>query len=112
VLGRTNGWPGEKWLDIRQLKVLAPIMKARMDQCVARGFDGVEFDNVDGYANPTGFSLTAANQLRYNSWLANQAHLRNLSAALKNDLGQVKTLFPYFDWALDEQCSSTRSATG
>jgi hypothetical protein len=104
VLGHNNGWPGEKWLDIRQLKILAPIMKARMDQCVTKGFDGVEFDNVDGYANATGFPLTGPNQLRYNVWLANQAHLRNLTAALKNDLGQVLKLLPYFDLALDEQC--------
>jgi len=25
VLGRSNGWPGERWLDIRQLAVLEPI---------------------------------------------------------------------------------------
>jgi hypothetical protein len=27
-----------------------------------------------------------------------------LSAALKNDLGQVKALLPYFDYAVNEQC--------
>jgi hypothetical protein len=36
--------------------------------------------------------------------LANQAHRRGLSAFLKNDLGQVKALVPYFDAALNEQC--------
>jgi hypothetical protein len=104
VLGKRNGWPGEHWLDIRRLSVLAPIMKARLDLCAVKGFDGVEFDNVDGYQNKTGFPLTAREQLTYNTWLANQAHQRGLSAALKNDLGQVKTLVPYFDFALDEQC--------
>jgi hypothetical protein len=104
VLGKRNGWPGEHWLDIRKLSVLRPIMQARLDQCAVKGFDGVEFDNVDGYQNTTGFPLTARNQLVYNIWLANQAHLRGLSVALKNDLGQVKTLLPYFDFALDEQC--------
>ncbi len=104
VLGRPNGWPGERWLDIRRIGILGPIMQARMDQCAAKGFDGVEFDNVDGYTNNTGFPLTAADQLTYNTWLANQAHTRALSVALKNDLDQVTTLLPYFDWALDEQC--------
>lgn len=104
VLGRTNGWPGERWLDIRQLAVLKPIMSARLEQCKTKGFDGVEFDNVDGYTNPTGFPLTAAEQLAYNTWLANQAHTRGLNAALKNDLDQEVKLLPYFDWALDEQC--------
>jgi hypothetical protein len=104
VLGRSNGWPGERWLDVRRLSVLKPIMAARLDQCAVKGFDGVEFDNVDGYANATGFPLTAYDQLVYDVWLANQAHLRGLSAALKNDLGQVRTLLPYFDYAVNEQC--------
>jgi hypothetical protein len=104
VLGRPNGWPGERWLDVRRLHVLAPIMQARIALCARRGFDGVEFDNVDGYANHTGFPLTAQDQLRSDTWLANQAHRKGLSVALKNDLGQVRALLPYFDWALDEQC--------
>ena len=28
--------------------------------CKEKGFDGVEFDNMDGYQNDTGFELTAA----------------------------------------------------
>jgi hypothetical protein len=104
VLGKSNGWPGERWLDIRKLSVLKPIMTGRLDQCAVKGFDGVEFDNVDAYQNRTGFPLTGLEQLKYNAWLANQAHLRGLSAALKNDLDQVKRLLPYFDYALDEQC--------
>ena len=71
VLGRSNGWPGERWLDIRRRGVLRPIMEARLDMCARKGFDAVEFDNVDGYANRTGFPLTGADQLRYNVFLAN-----------------------------------------
>ena len=87
VRGRSNGWPGERWLDVRKIGVLGPIMKARLDMCAAKGFDAVEFDNVDGYQNRTGFPLTAADQLAYNVFLANQAHRRGLSAVLKNDVG-------------------------
>jgi hypothetical protein len=104
VLGSSNGWPGEQWLDIRNLAVLGPIMQARLDLCKAKGFDGVEFDNIDGYTNSTGFPLTAQDQLTYNTWLASQAHSRNLSAGLKNDVDQVQALQPHFDWMLDEQC--------
>lgn len=104
VKGASNGWAGEVWLDIRQLTVIGPILRNRMDQCKAKGFDAVEFDNVDGYSNDTGFSLTANDQLTFNEWLANEAHTRNLSVALKNDTDQVTQLLPYFDWALDEQC--------
>lgn len=104
VLGKGNGWPGERWLDIRRLDVLRPLMRWRLDLCRRKGFDGVEFDNVDGYANSTGFPLTAGDQLRYDTWLADAAHARGLTAALKNDLGQVGRLLPYFDYAVDEQC--------
>jgi len=105
VLGNElDGWPGERWLDVRRIRLLAPIMKARMHRCVMKGFDGIEFDNVDGYANDTGFELTAAQQLRYNVWLANQSHRHGLSVALKNDLEQVEELLPYFDYALNEEC--------
>ena len=62
------------------------------------------FDNVDGYANRTGFALNGTDQLRYNVMLANEAHRRDLSALLKNDLGRIRTLLPYFDAALNEQC--------
>jgi hypothetical protein len=104
VKGKSNGWPGEVWLDIRQLSIIGPLLQARMDQCKTKGFDGVEFDNVDGYSNSTGFPLTASDQLNFNVFLANEAHKRGLSVALKNDLDQVKTLLPYFDWALNEEC--------
>ncbi|OGO71665.1 MAG: endo alpha-1,4 polygalactosaminidase [Chloroflexi bacterium RIFCSPLOWO2_02_FULL_71_16] len=99
-----DGWPGEKWLDIRRLDVLAPIVGARLDMCRDKGFDAVEPDNIDGYANDTGFPLNYADQLRYNTWLAEAAHARGLSIGLKNDLDQVADLLPLFDWALSEEC--------
>ena len=104
VLGKTNGWPGEKWLDVRNITALGPIMEARLDLAVEKGCDGVEPDNIDGYTNSTGFPLTAADQIAYNKWLAAEAHERNLSIGLKNDLDQVVQLEAYFDWALNEQC--------
>lgn len=99
-----DGWPGEKWLDIRNLAILQPLLEARLDLCKAKGFDGVELDNVDGYANDTGFPLTYQDQLRFNIALAEAAHARGLSVGLKNDLDQIGDLLPYFDWALNEQC--------
>ena len=75
-----------------------------MDLCKAKGFDGVEPDNIDGYTNDTGFPLTYQDQLDYNKWLAAEAHARGLSIGLKNDADQVGDLLPYFDWALTEDC--------
>ncbi|MFI7448740.1 endo alpha-1,4 polygalactosaminidase [Nonomuraea sp. NPDC049714] len=105
-------WEGERWLDIRKYTgALGDVMRARLDMCKAKGFDAVEFDNVDGYTNETGFDLDAADQLRYNAWLANEAHTRGLSAGLKNDLAQIPALLPYFDWALNEQCWQYKECT-
>jgi hypothetical protein len=99
-----EGWPGEKWLDIRQVDSLAPIMQARFQGCKAKGFDAIEPDNIDGYSNSTGFPLTAADQLAYNRALAGWAHGLGLSIGLKNDGDQAAALEPDFDWALNEQC--------
>lgn len=47
-------------------------MAERMDLALSKGCDGVEPDNVDGYANSNGLGLTAANQLEYNKYLAQE----------------------------------------
>jgi hypothetical protein len=105
VLGSDyEGWPGEKWLDIREIDTLAPILRARLDLCKSKGFDGVDPDNINGYTNPTGFPLTAQDQIDFNVWLANEAHARGLSIGMKNDVEQLTTLLPFFDWALIEDC--------
>lgn len=99
-----EGWQGEKWLDIRRIDLLGPILQTRFDQCAAKGFDGLEPDNIDSYTSNTGFLITAQDQLTFNIWLANQAHARGLSIGLKNDDEQATDLLPYFDWALTEDC--------
>lgn len=85
VLGGANGWPGENWLDIRQLSVLEPIMTARFQMCREKGFDAVEPDNMDGYENNTGFSLTADDQLTYDEWVAGEVHALGMAVFQKND---------------------------
>ena len=105
VLGNDyQGWPGERWLDIRRIDLLGPIMRARFDQCRAKGFDALEPDNIDGYENDTGFPLTYEDQLTYNLWLAQEAHAHGLSIGMKNDGEQIADLLPHYDWALLEDC--------
>jgi hypothetical protein len=105
---KLDGWPGERWLDIRRLGILAPIIEDRLDLCRAKGFDGVEFDNVNGYTNATGFSLSRADQLAFNRWLAAEAHERGLGAGLKNTLELADELEAAFDFAILEQCFAFR----
>jgi hypothetical protein len=105
VLGKSNGWPGEHWLDIRQLSILEPIMTARFQMCREKGFDAVEPDNMEGYANKTGFPLTAQEQLTYNEWVANEVHSLGMAVLQKNDGEQTVEQEPYFDGALTEECN-------
>jgi len=98
-----DGWPGERWFDVRNEGV-REALAARLDVAQARGCDAVEPDNVDGYVNESGFDLGAEDQLDFNRWLADAAHERGLSVGLKNDVDQIEALEPSFDWALNEEC--------
>ncbi len=103
VLGKDyDGWPGEKWLDIRQIEKLAPIMRARLDLCKAKGFDALEPDNMEIYTNDTGFPLTYDDQLKFALWLADEAHQRGLAIGQKNASDQVADLVNVYDFAITE----------
>jgi hypothetical protein len=105
VLGRPDdGWPGERWLDIRRTAILEPIMTHRLQLCKSKNFDGVDPDNLDGYVNNTGFHLTYAQQLTYDTWVASEAHAVGLTVAEKGDNNQVADLASAYDFAVVEQC--------
>jgi hypothetical protein len=104
VKGKSNGWAGEKWLDIRQIDILSKVIEPRLDDARAKGCDGVDPDNMDGYANNTGFPLTYQDQIAFNVWVAELAHGKGLSVGLKNDLDQIEDLVDHYDWAVNEQC--------
>jgi hypothetical protein len=105
TIGRVvDGWPQERWLDVRQIDALAPVMAARMDVCRDKGFDAVDPDMLEAYAAGTGFPITYQDQLRYNRFLAGLAHERGMSVGLKGDVGQVRDLVGDFDFTVNEQC--------
>lgn len=99
-----DGWPGERWLDIRQLSVLAAPMRARLDLCKKKGFDAVDPDNVDGYGADTGFPLTRTNAITYLRFLATEAHARGLAIGLKNATEIAPSLLATVDFAVTEDC--------
>jgi hypothetical protein len=110
ILGAdVQGWPGERWLDVRpsgpSYAKLQAIMLGRFRTCKDKGFDAVEPDNLDSYANTPGFATTAADQLAYNEWIATTVHGLGLAVIQKNDLDQVTALEPFFDGILDEECN-------
>lgn len=106
VIGRPlDEWHDERWLDVRRVALLAPVMQARIDDCARKGFDAIEFDNVDGWTHDSGFPIGRSDSLRYLRWLIRQGHAAGLAVGLKNALGLVPALAHRVDWALNEQCA-------
>jgi hypothetical protein len=99
-----EGFADERWLDIRRLDLIGPVIRERMRTCARKGFDAVEPDNVDGYTNPTGFPLHRSDALRFTRWLAATAHRLGLAVGLKNSPGLAAALASRFDFAVVEQC--------
>jgi hypothetical protein len=117
VLGKTmGGYPDEKYVDIRQIAILKPIIDARLDMCKAKGFDAVEPDIDDSFvdvgANAIGFPVTYADQIAFNKMVADDAHARGLSIALKNGVfGNnpsqfVNDMEALVDFAVEESCEA------
>ena len=104
VIGqRTEGRADQRWLDIRQAS-LRPVLERRADLCRDRGFDGILFAGLDGYARHSGFDLTAEQQLAFNRRLAEVAHARGLVAGIINDLDQAAELASAFDFLVADTC--------
>ncbi len=96
-------WPDERWLDTTRSEV-RDVMTARMDLAVSKGCHGIEPDNLDGYDNDNGLSLTAGDALDYARFLAGEAHARGLIVAQKNVWDLAADLVSDFDLAVSESC--------
>jgi hypothetical protein len=53
-----DGWPKEKWLNIRSENVRG-IMSRRIELAAQKGFDGIDPDNIDGYVSSACFARIA-----------------------------------------------------
>jgi len=104
IMGKPNGWKDEKWLDIRRIDILKPIMQARISLAAQKGCDAIDPDNVEAFENNSGFPLRSGDQIAYNKMLAELAHAAGMAVGLKNDTTQVEELLPYFDFQVNEQC--------
>lgn len=98
-----DGWPGEWWLNTSSTNVRS-IMTTRIELAKTKGCDGVDPDNVDGYDNDTGFDLTKEDAVDYMTFMAIEAHSRNMSIGLKNAGGIVNSTLPMMQWQVNEQC--------
>ena len=105
VIGNSyDGWPGEWWLNTRDINALAPVMRARLDECVRKGFDAIDADNVNGFENNTGFNLSRQDSINYIRWLANESHARGLAFSLKNSETLIDDVIDSVDMLQSESC--------
>lgn len=105
AVGNTlDGWPDEKWLDIRDSTV-REIMTTRIQSAASKGCVGVDPDNIDGYTNNPGFPLTEDDTVDYVRFLADTAHAAGLAYGLKNSGAIVDRVIDVAEWAINEECA-------
>lgn len=108
VIGKTTGWTGERWLDIRKKSRASfePLIAARFDLAKRTGCDGVEPDQNNPWGNHPGFPITLHDQKAWYLEVARLAHERGLSVGQKNGIETTDAdTIRAFDWDLNEECN-------
>jgi hypothetical protein len=104
VLGpEWQDWPGEYFLDIRQIDILLPIMEARFRACKAAGADAIDPDNQDQQWAGA-FPVTEGDTVVYMQALARLAHGVGLGIGQKNNPDAVDDLVGTLDFIVTEDC--------
>lgn len=116
VIGESYpGYEDERWLDLSNYQSFAHVMRARLDRCASKGFDGVEGDNVDAFnqyiaddngmiRKGTSFGITQQQSIEYVRWLAAESHRRGLAFGLKNAESIAGEVVDQVDWMMTENC--------
>jgi hypothetical protein len=108
VIGRSTGWNGERWLDIRPGSVpkFWWIIEARLDRARDLGCEVVDPDQNNPYENNPGFPITLADQKAYYLKVADAVHARGMGVLMKNGVEHLPDadLVAAFDGAMVEQC--------
>jgi hypothetical protein len=126
ILGRNlSGFPDEKFINITALdgpagptgKTLRQIMTARLALAHSKGCDGIEPDLDDLHTYTTGFTITQANQVAYNSFLIQTGHSMGMSVGLKNGADPDGTFDRDMynagaDWVINEECNQYSECGG
>lgn len=107
VIGRTTGWSGERWLDLRPSarRRFAAIIWARFELAARIGCDAVEPDQNNPIGNRPGFPVSREVERSWYLAVARHAHAEGLSVGMKNGVEVIgPRLVDAFDWALNEEC--------
>ncbi|KAH7143659.1 glycoside hydrolase superfamily [Dactylonectria macrodidyma] len=98
-----DGWPDERWVDVRSDNV-RNIMQKRIEFAADRGCDAIDPDNVDGFQNDNGLNLTAADAVDFVKFLAETAASYSMSTGLKNAGDIIEDVLDYVHFSVNEQC--------
>ena len=100
------GYPQERWVDLRQLDALKPMLDARISMCAQKGFDAVELDDIDSFepSSTTGFNLTPGDAQNFLAWVDNEIHLHGMTVLWKNTGILSWWGRDYSDGAVVEEC--------
>lgn len=111
-------WPGEYVIDLSspQLRATAAAFVGSMiDTCAQKGFDAVEFDNLDSYTRFDSLPFGQAEALDYAATITAAAHAKNLAVAQKNTAELTKQQARDqvgFDFAVVEECAEYDECRG
>ncbi len=103
-----RGWPDERILDISTAEnrtAIAAALAPTVHDCATRGFQAVEFDNLDSYTRSNG-ALDLADAEAHAKLLVAMAHREKLAAGQKNtpELAERGRTDIGFDFAVAEEC--------
>ncbi|KUJ13522.1 uncharacterized protein LY89DRAFT_159243 [Mollisia scopiformis] len=97
-------WPDEYWLKVTSTNV-RNIMTARIQLAASKGCNGIDPDNTDAYANPTGnTTVTMAEAIDYIKFLGGIATGLNMTIGLKNSLQILSDVSDTISFAVNEEC--------
>jgi len=97
------GYPQERWVDFRQLDALKPMLDQRIAMCASKGFDSIEFDDIQP-SRSSGFNLTSGDVQNYLAYGFGQAHRMGLTVMWKNSGSLSWWGRQYADGAIVEEC--------
>ncbi len=109
-LGDDPNWDGEYLIDLSSdaKRVAAAQWVAQMiDQCAAKGFDAVEFDNLDSWTRLNSLPFGQSEALAYAKMITDYSHAKGLAAGQKNTaeiIAAGRHRQVGFDFAIAEQC--------
>jgi hypothetical protein len=119
-LGDDPNWPGEHLIDIStapRRSAAAAHVEQMVERCATRGFEAVEFDNLDSWTRFDGTNrendvpFERSDAISYATLLTEHAHSAGLAVAQKNTpqlSARVSLRVIGFDFVIAEECGRYR----